>query len=39
MLPDALSEKGVPWHPLETDAVIDHGKAAAGELGGADTCR
>src|ERR1700716_2080279 len=36
MLADALVEHGLPRHQLETDAVIDHGEAAARELGGAD---
>src|SRR3984893_19165110 len=36
MLADALVEHGLPRHQLETDAVIDHGEAAAGELRGAD---
>jgi len=33
VLADALFEHGLPRHQLETDAVIDHGEAAAGELG------
>jgi len=36
MLADALVEHGLPRHQLEAGAVIDHGKAAAGELGGTD---
>lgn len=36
VLADALVEYGLPRHELETDAVIDHGKAAAGKLGRAD---
>jgi hypothetical protein len=36
VLADALVEHGLPRHELESDAVIDHGEAAAGELGGAD---
>jgi hypothetical protein len=36
VLADALVEHGLPRHQLETDAVIDHGEAAARELGGAD---
>ena len=35
---DALVEHGLPRHQVETDAVIDHGEAAAGELGGANKC-
>jgi Tripartite tricarboxylate transporter family receptor len=38
MLADALVEHGLPRHQLETDAVIDHGEAAARELGGANKC-
>ena len=33
VLADAIVEYGLPRHQLETDAVIDHGEAAAGELG------
>src|ERR1700726_3832074 len=36
MLADALVEHGLPRHQLEADAVIDHGEAAARELGRAD---
>jgi hypothetical protein len=36
MLVDALVENRLPWHQPETDAVIDHGEAAACELGRAD---
>src|SRR5665213_530736 len=36
VLTDALVENGLPRHELEADAIIDHGKAAARELGGAD---
>ena len=36
VLTDALVENGLPRHQLEADAVIDHGEAAAYELGGAD---
>ena len=32
----ALLEQGLPWHQLETDAIVDHGKAAADELGRAN---
>ena len=40
VLADTLVEDGLPRHELEADAVIDHGEAAAGELGGADKlCR
>src|SRR5450432_3569803 len=36
VLADTAVEHGLPRHQLETDAVIDHGKAAARELGGAN---
>jgi hypothetical protein len=36
VLADALVEHGLPRHQLETNAVIDHGEAAALKLGGAD---
>src|SRR3954462_4889325 len=36
MLADALVENGLPRHQLEADAVIDHGEATAGELGGSN---
>ncbi len=36
MLADALIENRLPRHELKADAVIDHGEAAARELGRAD---
>jgi len=36
VLADALIENRLPRHELKADAVIDHGEAAARELGRAD---
>lgn len=32
MLADTLFERGLPRHQLEPDTVVNHGKAAGGEI-------
>jgi hypothetical protein len=32
MLADPLVERRLPWHKLEADAIIEHGKTPAGEV-------